>query len=252
MQWKLTPDAPGVQVSLREEPSSAYTDPSAGSYVAPGGATGGVNLSDIPNVPSGLAAQPLQDCISFTWMQSTYFPPGSVYRLYQYTAATPFSSATLIWSGSNTHYLLPIIDSTNPTLYYWVTASIRGVESAPNPGTTAGLPAKSLAITAGFRASASPAGIYVVKKTASITSGNITIGISNGTPTYTYAWTRTSGDASTTVSSSSSATVNFTRGSCVDGTEYDSVWNCHVTDSASHAADVVVSVSITRDSSGGI
>lgn len=249
VDWQLMPDQPGVTITAREESSAAYTDPSAGSYAAPGAATPGANSVDVPTVPGSLVATPLADAVIFTWNMPTYFPGAATFRLYRYTAATPFSSATVIWEGTSNHYTLPITDSTNPNMYYWVTAAYAGVESPHFPPTT-GIVAKSLSVTAGFRATAGAVGKTV--KGASGTTPASTCAATGGVPAYTYAWTYVSGDASITCTSPTSASTTFSRTGMVDGTTYEALWKCTVTDSTSATAVANMGAGLTRDSSYGI
>ena len=250
IDWQFSPDQPGVVITAREESSTAYSDPTAGSYAAPGAATSGANTSDTPSTPSSLSAAPLADAVNFTWSPSTYFQGTATYQLWQYTAATPFSSATKIWEGGSTHYTLPITDSTNPTRYYWVVAIYRGAASPPTPAATAGCPAKALSVTAGFRASCQ-ASYYQYGSAASQTTPNIPVSTTGGTSPFTYAWTRVSGDTSITCSSASSSSPTFTRASMVDQTGYSAIWQCLVTDNASLTSTVTFTPEFFRDISSG-
>lgn len=247
--WKFAPDSPGVDGIALEESSTAYSDPLAASYASPGSATGGANTSDTPNTPLSFTANPVADAVLFTWAQSTYFPGGAFYKLWRYTAATPFSSATAIWQGTSTSYALPITDATNPTLFYWVTASSAGGDSDPIPGSSSGLGAKALSITGGFRATC--AGAYLATANAAGTTGTVTAMPTNGTPAYTYAWTYVSGDATIGVNSPTSASTSFSRSGMANLTEYDAVWRCTVTDSTAATCHVDIGVTFLRDTSLG-
>lgn len=71
---------------------------------------------------------------------------------------------------------------------------------------------------------------------------------SGGTGSYTYAWTRTSGDANTTISSSTVASVTFSRSSCQDFQTYISIWKCTISDGTTSASgNVQVTLSYTRN-----
>lgn len=247
--WQLAPDTPGVDLTLLEQSSAAYSDPLVASYAAPGSATGGANSTDTPNTPSSFMANAIADAIIFTWAQSTYFPGGATYKLWQYTAGTPFSSATVVWQGTSTSYTLPITDATNPTLFYWVTASLAGADSDPIPASGTGLGAKALSITGGFRASC--ANVSLRTKNASGSTGSTSVAVTNGAPTYTYAWTYVSGDATIGVTSSTSAVTTFGRTGMADLTHYSAVWKCTVTDSTTATCSVNITVSFYRDTSLG-
>lgn len=59
---------------------------------------------------------------------------------------------------------------------------------------------------------------------------------SGGTGSYTYAWTLISGDASTTISNSTTASVTFSRANCNTGVDYVSTWKCTVSDGTTSAS----------------
>lgn len=68
----------------------------------------------------------------------------------------------------------------------------------------------------------------------------------NGTGVYSYSWTRISGDTSTVISSTTAQSVMFSRGACMDGVDYTSVWRCTASDGTSSAyADVTVTLGYT-------
>lgn len=249
VNWQFAADGPGVDITALEESSAAYSDPLAASYAAPGSATGGANTSDTPNTPLSFMANPIADAIIFTWGQSSYFPGGASYKLWRFTAGTPFSSASVIWQGTSTSYTLPITDATNPTLFYWITASLTGGDSDPIPGATAGLGAKALSITGGFRATCASASLYTAA--ANGATNSVTCVPTNGTPAYTYAWTYVSGDVTIGVTSSTSATTTFGRTGMVNLTTYNAVWRCTVTDSTAATCHVDIGVTFHRDTSLG-
>lgn len=249
IDWQFNIDGPGVDVTAREELSSAYTDPGTAYYAAPGGGTTGPVTSDIPTTPTSLIATPIADAIIFSWAQSTYFPGAATYKLFRFTAASPFSSATMVWQGGSTHVTIPITDAANPTLFYWVVASFAGGDSDPIPDASAGQPAKALSVTAGFRASAN--NVSHIGNGASQTTGLSTVAVSNGTPAYTYAWTYVSGDASITCNSATTVSTSFSRTGLVNLTSYNAVWKCTVTDSTTATTSVNVGIHFRRDTSLG-
>lgn len=250
VDWQFSPDTPGVDVTALEESSSAYSDPLAASYAAPGSATGGANTSDTPNTPTSFSANPIADAIIFTWTQSTYFPGGAFYKLWRHTSSTPFSSAIVVWQGTSTSYTLPITDSTNPTDFYWVTASSNGGDSDPIPDSGgAGLGAKALSVTSGLRATANS--VSVRTKNAGASSPASSAAATGGTAPYTYAWTYVSGDTSIGATSPTSASTTFGRSSMADMTTYTASWKCTVTDSVAATATATIGVSFRRDSSLG-
>lgn len=74
--------------------------------------------------------------------------------------------------------------------------------------------------------------------TGNVTSGGANVTITNGTPPYTYLWTKQL-DAlgTTTISSNTSSGPSFTATDVPDATAYTSIWNCQVTDDNSNVAN---------------
>lgn len=69
----------------------------------------------------------------------------------------------------------------------------------------------------------------------------------SGTGSYTYSWTRISGDANTNISSTTASSVTFSRTGCASDVDYVSVWRCTISDGTSSAhADVTVTVGYVR------
>lgn len=97
-------------------------------------------------------------------------------------------------------------------------------------------------------ASASPASLYTVAYTASITTPSTTVTPSGGTPGYTYAWSWLSGGSGIAINSPTAATTSFTGSGMARGDDFSGIARCVVTDSASHTVNVDVSVDIYRDS----
>jgi hypothetical protein len=101
--------------------------------------------------------------------------------------------------------------------------------------------------SAGFTASASPAGVYgsgVGPVTAN--TANTTVTPSGGTSPYTYAWTYVSGDVDISVASATLATTHFHRViSAYDVAQvWSAVWRCTVTDASANTATVDVTVDV--------
>lgn len=99
--------------------------------------------------------------------------------------------------------------------------------------TTAGASGGSLSASA---SDMTPTGTITDPGTA--TSNTCTITPSGGTTPYHYAWTRQSGDTSTTISSSTAAAVSWSRSFGLAAVTAVSYWKCVVSDSASHTATV--------------
>jgi hypothetical protein len=123
--WKFNPDQPGVTITAREESSAAYGDPLGSSYAAPGTATAGANTQEGPDAPTALTISGIPNGIQFVWTPGAYVPKGATYEIWEYTANTPFSSATRVLSGhSGTTAVIAKSDTT--ARFYWVRCVTHG------------------------------------------------------------------------------------------------------------------------------
>lgn len=130
----------------------------------------------------------------------------------------------------------------------------RGGARVPNTPTNASVPTSGTisyndfhgasALTA-LTASASGNAFADSSFAGTLTTNTVTVTPSGGLAPYTYAWTRISGDTSTTCNSPSSASTNWSATVGAVNPDRNSTWRCRVTDSASQIFDVNVSVSIS-------
>lgn len=239
---------PRVIITAKVETASGWTEPAAGDYLTPN--TGSPSAQfESPSPPGELTVVSIQDGISFHWDPAPGFLARWRYELWEYTAATPFSSATKIWEGVATRVHVAKQDTT--TRYYWIrvragrNATGAQIYSDTTPG-TAGAAGKAAAITTGFRATASVSSLGKVGTTSSLTTGNVTATPVNGATPFTYAWTWASGGTGLTITASTSATTAVSAtGLAVDETR-TGVLRCTITDNAAATATVDVSVQITR------
>ena len=233
-----------VELVLREEASTDWSDPATGDYVVPGTITSPTPGSYTPAPPTALTANGLAGLIQFSWTAPSVVPTGGVYQLYEYTASTPFASATLIWTGSSTNTVIAKTDTT--TRYYWVRLlASDGGTSSTNP-TTTGLAAAAASISTTLNAAASPSSLSTSGTGTPLTTASTTVTPTGGTSPYTYAWTRLSGSTSITANSASAATTTFTGASLASGTTYTAVFRCTVTDNVAATKTVDVNVEIIR------
>lgn len=241
--WRFDP-AGFVELVLREEASTDWNDPLTTDYTQPGAVTAPTPSSYTPQPPTGLSSTGLQNAIYFKWTASPSLPGDGFYELYEYTASTPFSSATKIWFGSATGTLIDKADTT--VRYYWVRAKVPsgGVSTTEPPST--GIAGSTLTVSSVLGASANPTSIDKTDTTASITTASTTVTATGGTTPYTYSWSRISGSTSISANSASSATTTFTGSSLASGSTYQATFRCTVTDGASATKTVDVSISITR------
>lgn len=233
-----------VELVLREEASTDWSDPAVGDYVVPGTITAPTPGTYTPAAPTALTANGLAGLIQFSWTAPSVVPTGAQYQLYEYTASTPFSSATLIWTGSSTNTVIAKTDTT--TRYYWVRLlAADGGTSSTNPATT-GLAAAAASISTTLNAAASPSSLSISGTGTPLTTASTTVTPTGGTSPYTYAWTRISGSTLITANSASAATTTFTGSSLASGTTYSAVFRCTVTDNVAATKTVDVNVEVIR------
>lgn len=234
--WTFTADGK-VSLSVRDEASTDWSDPAVSDYAVPGSNTIPTPSGFTPSAPNNFTAVKIVDGILFSWTLPDLYLPGSTFDLYEYTSATPFASATLIASNlTGTSKTITKLDTT--TRYYWLKCrapnGVQGSQSPPGDG----IPSSALTVTTGLRATISPGSLGKTGTTASLTTPSTTVTPAGGTPGYTYAWAYLSGDASITISSSTSATPTFTRAGMAFDDAFSGTWRCTVTDAASGTTTV--------------
>ena len=241
--WRFDPQG-FVELVLREEASTDWSDPAVGDYVVPGTITAPTPGTYTPAAPTALTANGLAGLIQFSWTEPSVVPTGGVYELYEYTASTPFASATLIWTGSSTNTVIAKTDTT--PRYYWVRLlATDGGTSSTNP-TTTGLAAAAASISTTLNAAASPSSLSTSGTGTPLTTASTTVTPTGGTSPYTYAWTRISGSTLITANSASAATTTFTGATLASGTTYSAVFRCTVTDNVAATKTVDVNVEVIR------
>jgi hypothetical protein len=258
----------GVNLTLREDASSAYDDPLVGDYNTP------IALTSLPNSfyeiesPSALLATGGIQNIVLEWDN-----PELSRVLYVEVYASvdnAWSNAQLIGTTQGTQFTHGGSNKIDPissvdTRYYWVRA--RGYDFGTNAqalsdrfpnsdtsgviATVGVVPAGSTDLTVsantvhGFDSGASASG--------SVTSSPAALTVSGGTSPYTYSWSHvsTSSGNTPTISSSTAADPTFTA-TVTSGESSISTWEVTVTDNVSATASTYVSVSLTWfDNSGG-
>jgi hypothetical protein len=129
-----------LQVSGKEENPGAYDDLAVADYAAVGDAAPTSSI-ERPSPPISLTAISAVGAVVLQWTASIYFPSGSSYEVYEGTAASPFSAASKIATGTVTTLVIPKSDTT--TRYYWVLArSAQGQASDVDP-TSNGVPGQA-------------------------------------------------------------------------------------------------------------
>lgn len=124
-----------IVVTGKEESSGPYADPLTTDYASPGNAAPSFT-NETPNDPTGLTALGIPYGILLSWNKDPYFSPGSFYELWEFTASTPFASASKIVSGiASTSVTIQKADTV--ARFYWIRAvNSQGQVSGPNPGVT--------------------------------------------------------------------------------------------------------------------
>jgi hypothetical protein len=241
--WQFNP-AGFVELVVREEDSSDWSDPVVGDYETPTSVSTPVPSTYVPAAPSGLTAKNLASGFNLSWTAPAVLPTGSVYEVYEHTSVTPFSSAVRIWSGVATSVFIPKNDTT--TRYYWVRVRTDAGNTSSTEPATNGVAAAADSIPGSLTATVAPSSVSKTDTGTSITTASVTVTAAGGTPGYTYSWVRTSGSTSIAADSASSATTTFTGSSLASGSTYSAVFTCTVTDAVAATKTAVVSVEITR------
>ncbi len=241
--WNFDPSG-FVELVVREEASTDWNDPLTTDYLQPGAIVTPTPTNYVPPPPTSLSIVGMTSAIYFSWTPPADLPADAGYELFEHTSSTPFSSATLIWSGNSTAAFIVKTDTT--VRYYWVRVKMPagGVSTTEPPA--AGVAGSSNTVSGTLAASAAPSAISKTDSGSSITTASTTVTATGGTSPYTYAWTRISGSTLITADSASAATTTFTGTPLVNNTTYDAVFRCTVTDSAAATKTVDVTVSITR------
>jgi hypothetical protein len=235
-----------IDVVLAEVASSDYSDPATGDYETPNAISTPTSASYAPNAPGDLTATGAANAIIFTWSPPAQAPVGVLYRLYEYSSSTPFSSATQVGSDTaQTSLVLPKSDTT--VRYYWITAvdPVTGAESTQAPPSN-GVPGAAASATSGLSALVNPSSATASGSSSSATTNSCAVTASGGTAPYTYLWTFTTGGASITITSSTSSSTTFSATGLSQGETRTGTARCRVTDNVGATTDVYVAVTISR------
>lgn len=130
--WKFRPE-PAVELTLIEAESTDYSDPSTGTYITPASTSVSDPATYAPGSPQSFTATQEIESILLSWQAPSNSVPGILYRVFQYTSSTPFSSATQIYEGADTQLRVPRTDTA--TRYFWVQSyyGVTGGTSDPTP-----------------------------------------------------------------------------------------------------------------------
>ena len=130
--WKFRPE-PAVELTLIEAESTDYSDPSTGTYITPASTSVSNPATYAPGSPQSFTATQEIESILLSWQAPSNSVPGILYRVFQHTSSTPFSSATQIYEGADTQLRVPRTDTA--TRYFWVQSyyGVTGGTSDPTP-----------------------------------------------------------------------------------------------------------------------
>ncbi len=252
--WKMLPDWT-FECTFIDELASDWDDPAVGDYTVPTSSVGPTHGDFVPAPPENFTATPVVDGILFQWEPPPNAVVGTLYTIYEYTSATPFSSATAVASNL-TGTSRTVIKSDTTTRYYWVTAKARrfGTESGPAPAGD-GVPAAALTITTGFRLVADRQSHFktLVGTGTGSTNNTTTVTPIDAGGSVTYTWTRISGSTKLEAISPSSATTGFRvvpATPLADQEQVSAIFECEGDDGVD-TATLEVSVTIFRDDSFG-
>ena len=116
---QVDPVTGNVQVTLRQASSADWGDPvSPGDYTTQSVTASPTAGDMLPEAPTGLTATAFPQEIRFSITLPATFVAGSVVELWEYTANTPFGSATKLGEWASNFIIIPKRDTT--TRYYWV------------------------------------------------------------------------------------------------------------------------------------
>jgi hypothetical protein len=114
--------------------SLVYSDLLTADYITGSSATNALQ-SEAPDPPTALTAVSRAGAVDFSWTLESFWTLNGISELWEYTASTPFASATKIWEGRSSSVTITKTDTT--TRYYWVRIrTIGGQTSSTFPAAT--------------------------------------------------------------------------------------------------------------------
>jgi len=221
--WTFTPDG-SVSLTLDEASSADWTDPARVDYQTPATGSGVSAAAMIPALTTNITTVGVADAVVVSWTYPQNHVPGSLYQVYEYTAATPFSSATAV-GPKTTQSSISLPRTSTTTAYFWVAAEFpNGQTSNAAMSSVSGVAGAAIAITTGFRITVTPTSVSKTVKTAGTTTASVTVTPINPAGSVSYTWTAVSGDTEISVDSASSATTTFSATGMVDETTYSRIF----------------------------
>lgn len=120
-----------VELTARITSAASFADPAVNDYTLPRNQAPGSLSATEPEVPTSFIATGKEGYIHFDWNATTTLMAAATMEIWEYSAATPFSSATRIWQGVGTS--ADIGRSDLDTSYYWLTRVLNGIRSDQYP-----------------------------------------------------------------------------------------------------------------------
>jgi hypothetical protein len=121
--WEFPPTGWPI-ITAVECNSSRYATPAYTAYATPAAGIVTTPQYDQPDAPTGFTASSTAEGVLLSWSMPTPEKEGTRFTVYEYTASTPQSSATPIWSGETRSVL--VTRNTLDVRYYWVEAVLNG------------------------------------------------------------------------------------------------------------------------------
>lgn len=239
-----------IDMTLMEEDDAVWDDPASGDYHVPtvgGNPTGGPTL---PRAPAGFTVTNAPDGF---WVKAQYptgwIPQLDYFRVYGHTAATPFSSASVLVSQSKDDRIF-VERTTTDTVYVWVTIVRRPGNNPSESDETPhgnGIPAKALSIATGFRASADPSTHLknLIGTGSGTTTQQSTVTTIDASATPTYSWARTAGSTKISVVASTAQTTGFSVSGLANGEIVSATFTCTATSSGASPGTATCDVTVT-------
>jgi hypothetical protein len=205
VQYDLQEDG-SITVALCEEQSTDWTDLEEAEYNAPSTA----NLAETgykPDEPSAFTLRGVPDAVQVFVGQPDNYLPGVYYNLYEHTAPTPITSATLVGTFAQSRYDHP--RTATDSRFYWVQAAYSPSQLSTYVPTSVGLLGRPLYVSSGFRIELNDSTIMKVASGTPITTGAMIATPINGTAPFSTVFSKISGDA-IAINSAVSSRTTFT------------------------------------------
>jgi len=125
-----------VQIALREENSTDWTDLTTSQYDTPDVPNIPTTSPTVPTAPTNFAGVAYPGAVDFTWTDAVLKPVDSYYRIVE-SSVNSYAQANSVWSGNGTRAFLAMPNTA--TNYFWIDSlSAAGVKGGTTPGPSSG------------------------------------------------------------------------------------------------------------------